>query len=149
MKDWIEHFRTIAHALPVSLVWRGQGTALLVELGRLTPTTRRDGTSGHAEGEIGIMIEWSWRVEDERTILCGSWSDEGLWQPTFAHLVGHRVDDIKTFGRLPEIQLSLSGGFHIVSFMTAEGDPEWTLFDRRGPKTITVGCRSGVITECE
>ncbi|KRE16845.1 hypothetical protein ASE63_14035 [Bosea sp. Root381] len=95
------------------------------------------------------MVEWSWRIENERSIVCGSWSDEVLWEPNFARLVGQRVDDIRTFGRLPEIQLSLSGGFHIASFMTAEGDPEWTLFDRRGPKTITVSCRSGVVAECE
>lgn len=33
--------------------------------------------------------------------------------------------------------------------MTAEGDPAWTLFDKRGPKAIAVDCRSGVIGERE
>jgi hypothetical protein len=149
MKDWIEHFRAAARALPVSHVWRGHGSALFVELGRLTPSTRRDGTTGQAEGEIGLMVEWGWRIEDQDSIVCGSWSDEELWKPNFARLVGQQVDDVSTFARLPEIQLSLSGGFHIVSFMTAEGAPQWTLFDRRGPKIITLGCRSGIVIEWE
>lgn len=147
MMDWIEHFHTAACGVPVSHVWRGHGSALFVELGRLTPTTRRDGSPGNPEGEIGLMIEWSWRIEDERSIVCGSWSDEALWQTSFARLVGQRGSDITTFARLPEIQLSLSGGLHVASFMTAEGDPVWTLFDRREPTTVTVGCHSGVIAK--
>lgn len=69
MNDWIEHFCTAAHALPVSHVWRGHGSALFIELGELAPTRRRDGSPGHSEGEIGLMVEWSWRIEDERSIL--------------------------------------------------------------------------------
>lgn len=147
--DWIEHFRAAAQGLPVSHVWRGHGSALFVELGRLSPTTRRDGSSGQAEGQVSVMIEWSWRIEDERSIVCGSWSDDALWEPTFARLLGQRVNDIGTFGRLPEIQLHLSGGMYVASFMTAEGDPEWTLFDKRGPKIIAAGCRSGIVAELD
>ena len=32
--------------LPVSHVWRGHGSALFVEFGRLQSQTRRDGSSG-------------------------------------------------------------------------------------------------------
>jgi len=149
MSDWIEHFRAAAQGLPVSDVWRGHGSALFIELGRLAPTIRRDGSPGHSEGEIGLMVEWSWRIEEKRSILCGSWSDEELWTSNFSRLLGQRIVDVSTFGRLPEIMLSLSDGIHIASFMTAEGDPAWTLFDRRGPTTVTVGCRSGVIAEGE
>ncbi|AMB46832.1 hypothetical protein [Methylobacterium sp. AMS5] len=147
MNDLIEHFRTAACGLAVAHVWRGHGSALFVELGALTSTTRRVGSPGQPEGEIGLMIEWSWRIEDARSIACGSWSDDALWQPSFDRLVGREVIDLTTFGRLPEVMLSLSGDLHVVSFMTAEGDPEWSLFDRRGPKPITIGSRSGTITE--
>jgi hypothetical protein len=149
MTHLIAHFANAARDMPVSHVWRGYGSALFIELGNLTPRTRRDGSPGEAQGEIGLMIEWSWRIEEERSILCGSWSDEELWGPSFARLLGQHVVDLATFGRLLEVMLSLSGGLHISSFMTAEGDPAWTLFDRRGPATITMGCRSGVITEGE
>ena len=43
--------------------------------------------------------------------------------------------------------ISLSDGFHVASFSTLEGDPEWTLFDRRGAVPITVGYWSGAIIE--
>jgi hypothetical protein len=145
MTDWIEQFRTAAFGLAVAHVWRGHGSALFVELGMLAPRTRRDGSAGEPAGEIGLMIEWSWRIEDERSVACGSWSDEALWARTFARLIGCTVEDLSTFGRLPEVLLSLAGDLHVASFMTAEGDPAWTLFDRRGPRLVAVSCRDGVI----
>ncbi|WP_155934976.1 hypothetical protein [Methylobacterium sp. 10] len=145
MTDLIEHFRTAACGLAVAHVWRGHGSALFVELGALTSTTRRDGSPGQPEGEIGLMIEWSWRIEAGRSIACGSWSDEDLWSPTFARLLGRTVQDLSMFGRLPEVVLSLAGDLRLASFMTAGGDPAWTLFHRRGPRPIAVGCRSGVV----
>ena len=123
MTDWIEHFRTAVRGLAVAHVWRGHGSALFIELGMLTPRTRSDGSPGEPEGEISLMIEWSWRIEDGRSIACGSWSDEDLWPPAFARLIGCTVGDLSTFGRLPEVMLSLSDDLRVTSFMTAEGDP--------------------------
>ena len=145
MKDWTEYFRSAVCGLAVSHVWRGYGSALFVEFGALTPTIRRDGTSGEPSGEIGLMIEWSWRIEDGNSIACGSSSDERLWKAAFERLLGRMVADLSTFGHLPELLLSFSGGLHVASFMTDVGDPAWTLFDRRGPQSIAVSCRSGVI----
>jgi hypothetical protein len=145
MTDWMEHFRTATSGLMVSNVWRGHGSALFVELGTLKPRARCDGSAGQLTGEIGLMIEWSWRIEDEWLVACGSWSDEALWARTFARLIGCTVEDLSTFGRLPEVLLSLAGDLHVASFMTSEGDPGWTLFDRRGPRLVAVSCRNGVI----
>ncbi|TXN28458.1 hypothetical protein FV220_08560 [Methylobacterium sp. WL19] len=145
MTDWIQHFRTAACGLAVAHVWRGHGSALFVELGALTSTTRRNGFPGQPEGEIGLMIEWSWRIEEGRSIACGSWSDENLWSPTFALLLGRTVQDLSMFGHLPEVVLSVTGDLRLASFMTAGGDPAWALFDRRGPRPVAVGCRSGVV----
>jgi len=145
MTDPFECLHEAACGLAVSHVWRGHGSALFVELGALTSTPRRDGSPGEAKGEIGLMIEWSWRIEDGRSIACGSWGDEDLWELTFARLVGRRVQGLSLVGRLPEVVLSLAGDLHVASFMTADGDPAWTLFDRRGPRPIAVGCRSGLV----
>lgn len=145
MVDWIEHFLAAISGLTVSHVWRGHGSALFIEFGALTPRVRRDGNPGAPSGEIGLMIEWSWRIEDERSIVCGSWSDEALWRPSFDRLLSCTVTGLNTFGRLPELSLALSGGLHVASFMTAEGDPAWTLFDRRGEEPVVVGCRSSRI----
>ena len=147
MKDALAAFAAAARGMPVSHVWRGHGSALFVELGKLTPRTRRNGSPGEPDGEMALMIEWSWRIEEERSILCGSWSDEELWAPSFAKLIGQSVDNLTTFARLPEVMISLSGDLHISSFMTGDGDPAWALFDRRGPEMITLFCRSGQITE--
>lgn len=110
MSDRIDHVRTAACGLLVSHVWRGHGSALFVELGELTPRARRDGTAGQPEGEIGLMIEWSWRIVDGTSIASGSWSDEALWAPTATRLVGRVVEDLKVFGRLPEVMLSQPHG---------------------------------------
>lgn len=83
--------------------------------------------------------------QEGRSIVCGSWSDEDLWLPTFARLIGRQVEDLSTFGCLPEVALSLAGDIHVMSFSTAEGDPVWALFDRRGPRTIVAHCRAGMI----
>lgn len=91
------------------------------------------------------MIEWSWRIEDERSIVCGSFSEEQLWRPAFDRLIGREVVSISMFGRLPEVLLSLANNLHVASFMTADGDPAWSLFDRRGPKIVSLSCRSGLL----
>jgi hypothetical protein len=148
MSDLIEHFRAAAQGLRVSHLWRGHGSALFLELGKLTasPGKRRDGSQRSPSGEVGIMIEWTWRTEQGSSILCGSWSEESLWQPAFDLVVGQNVLGLSTFGRLPELALSLSGELHVLSFMTAEGDPSWALFDRRNAeKPVTVHCHSGAI----
>ena len=78
--------------LPISHLWRGYGSAIFIELGDLTHTTNRDGTLGHTEGQVSLEVEWSWLVEDDATILAGSWSEEALWEPSFARLRGARVE---------------------------------------------------------
>jgi hypothetical protein len=83
-------------------------------------------------GELGLMIQWSWRIENTVSILCGSWSEEQLWKPTFDLLRNKTVVDLSVVGRLPEIVVALTKGLYVSSFMTAEGDPQWSLFDRRG-----------------
>lgn len=97
------------------------------------------------------MIEWSWRIEDETSILCGSWSGEDGWEDVFRTLVGRHVEDMSTFGRLPELSIALSGGLYVASFMTAEGQPEWTLFHRSAHQdhSETLSVRDGRIVEGE
>jgi hypothetical protein len=37
---------------------------------------------------------------------------------------------ISFFGRLPKIDLALSNGLHVLSFVTVDEVPEWALFDQ-------------------
>jgi hypothetical protein len=130
-------FDALAGALideEITYLWRGYGSAIFIEIGELTPRSNRDGSPGHPEGQISLGVEWSWRIEDNTSILCGSWSEEELWEPSFARLRGARIKGCRLFGRLPEIELSAENGIHFVSFSTTDGQPQWHLVDRRaGP----------------
>lgn len=129
--------------LQVSHVWRGYGSALFVEFGQLSPPrVHRNGTIGNPCGEVTLMIEWSWRIEKPRSIMGGSWSSERRWPAMFDKLKGSRVTAVRSFGTLPEIEVSLSNGLRVVSFMTAEGQPEWCLISRVNPKG-SLGVRRG------
>jgi hypothetical protein len=126
-----EVYRSKLRNAEVSHVWRGHGSALFVEFGFLSPGhARADGRLGNPTGEFGVMVQWSWRMEEGSQITCGSWSNEELWVPTFARFIGKKVIDISLVGRLPEIEIELSDELYLLSFMTADGEPAWTIFDR-------------------
>jgi hypothetical protein len=139
----LQTFRDALIGLPLSHVWRGYGSAIFLEFGRLTPRTRRSGEAGNPTGELGLMIQWSWRIEDTVSILCGSWSQEHLWEPTFDLLRKKAVVELSVVGRLPEIVVALKESVYVSSFMTAEGDPQWSLFDRRGGTLRTLSVEEG------
>jgi hypothetical protein len=110
--------------LPVSHSWRGYGSAIFLELGAL----KSAGPGRERRGDVSVMLQWSWRVESIRAIRFGSWSGERRITNGVRALTGRRVVDVGVTGRLPELVLSLDGGLWVHSFMTAEGQPEWTVF---------------------
>ena len=128
--------------LPVSHVWQGYGSAIFLEFGELQPRVRRNRTLGNPEGEYTLGIEWSWRIEGKRRIWCGSWSESVKWPGVFARLKGAKVDSVRLYGRLPEIEMTFSNGLHLLSMMTAEGDPEWALTKREGRDSVSIHVRA-------
>ncbi|WP_229002301.1 MULTISPECIES: hypothetical protein [Rhizobium/Agrobacterium group] len=144
-----DKFRSALLTKPLSAVWRGHGSAIFLEFGRLSPQVRRDGTAGNSQGDFTVMIEWSWRIENENSIVCGRWSDEDGWEETFRSLIGRDVRNVSLFGRLPELSIELAGGLYIASFMTADGQPSWTIFDRcpEHQKSAWIEVRDGEIWE--
>lgn len=138
-----EAFASFAATLagqPISHVWRGYGSALFIEIGKLSPRRKRDGSTGNPEGEVSLGVEWSWRVEDSTAILCGSWSEEDRWEPSLSMLRDARIDRCELFGVLPEVALTTESGVRFLSFSTTDGQPQWHLVDRRGgaPRWFTV-----------
>lgn len=127
---------------PVSHVWRGYGSAILIELGQLKSRVNQRTREPFLEGQATLMIEWSWRIERPKSILCGSWSDERRWPKALAQLVGARVSAVECVGHLPEIRVSLNNGLRVLSFMTAEGQPQWAIVLRR-PKYYSVHVSRG------
>ena len=114
----------------VSHVWQGYGSAIFIEFGHLTAKKKINGEDGNPVGELTLSIEWSWRIERKHSILGGSWSADTKWPTFFKKLKGASVTAVEIFGNIPEISVSLSNGLRIVSFKTAEGQPEWSLQTR-------------------
>ena len=115
----------------ISHIWQGYGSAVFIEFGNLTPRAKWDGSPDHPEGRFSLGVEWSWRIEDDGGILCGSWSEDDLWEPSLARLLHARVASLALFGRLPEVELATSEGLRFVTFSTTDGQPRWHIIDRR------------------
>jgi hypothetical protein len=127
-------FESLAASLsgqPISHLWRGYGSAIFFEFGELSPRPRRDGLPANRQGQVSLGVEWSWRVEDDSGILCGSWSDEALWDQSLARLRDRRIESLTLFGKLPEVELAMEGPIRFLSFSTTDGQPQWHLLDRR------------------
>jgi hypothetical protein len=130
--------------LSVNHVWQGYGSAIFLEFGTLTEgRKRRNGSLGNPKGEWTLAIEWSWRIEGKRLIWCGSWSDEQRWPRALARLKGATAVSVRLFGRLPEIDLGLSNGLHLLSMTTSEGNPEWSLCRQTSAGSVWLSVKSG------
>lgn len=127
----------------ISHLWRGFGSAIFVEIGRLTPRTRSRGAPGNPQGQATLGVEWSWRIEDETSILCGSWSEEELWECAFDRLRGATINRCNLFGRLPELELLTSSGVQLTTFSTADGQPQWHLLDRDADPSCAFAVSAG------
>jgi len=139
-QNTFERFSRALIGLPVSHVWRGYGSALFLEFGQLkkSQVIRRDGTRGDPFGQTSLMIQWSWRIEGPRSILCGSWSEEEKWPSAFAKLLKAKVVGLSLLGRLNEIDVELSNGLHVVSFSTTDGQPQWALIDHVAGESLHI-----------
>jgi hypothetical protein len=57
----------------VSHVWRGHGSALFLELGKLSEKgLRKDGSRKNPAGEISVLADFGWRIERKRSICLAS-----------------------------------------------------------------------------
>ena len=106
----------------VNYVWRGAGSAIFLELGKLT-----EAKNEHLSGEFTICIEWSWRIENHSSILLGSWSEPDDIEMVTNLLNGLVVSKINFYARLPEIEIIFDNGIYLLSFATAEGNPQWSI----------------------
>lgn len=106
-------------------VKRGYGSSLLIETGEL----HHQPEQGYLQGEYGIMLEWSWRIEDNNHIVCGSWSNDEILDSAPQLLTGRTIETIAFTQRIKELYITLSDGLWLASFMTADGNPEWSIRD--------------------
>ncbi|MEM8651365.1 MAG: hypothetical protein AAGF54_12605 [Pseudomonadota bacterium] len=131
--------------MPLSLIWHGYGSAIFLEFGNLTQPKKllKSGKPRNPCGEMGLMIEWSWRIEGKKTIFCGSWSENINWQRVNSVLIGQKIVELSVFGHLPEVEVKFENGTRFLSFMTERAHPMWSLFDRTGDKPSNIYSEHG------
>lgn len=105
----------------VSHAWRGHGSAVFLELSNLDESVQKK----YPSGDYTVMIEWSWRFEQDSRILMGSWSENDLIDQFPSLVTGKIIKNVSFFSRLKEIELRFTDGSWLLSFATAEGDTEW------------------------
>ena len=117
--------------LEVTRVWRGFGTALFVELGKLSKKSYRLKSGKRKSflvGQYSIFVGWDWRVEHSKSIYFGSWSTDKCINKRYSQLNGKFVSAIYYEGRLPELVVELSDRLWIHSFhvsSTSDTQPTW------------------------
>ena len=114
--------------LPVTRPWRGHGSAVFFELGPLkrVPRTHRPGHS--LRGLATVMLEGIWRVERQHSIDFGADSAGRRIALRLRQIRRLVVQSIRLEGRLPELEIGLSNGRYVKSFMSWEAQPRWVLF---------------------
>ncbi len=94
----LERFKTFTRkliGLPITPIWRGYGSALFLEFGELKPWFLKNGRRlKNDRGAMSLKIEWSWRIENESSIIAGTWSEEDKWSGFFQQLLGSHVINI-------------------------------------------------------
>ena len=120
----------------VSLAWRGAGTAIFLELGKLEDSDEHR----TPRGSLGcIGIEWSWRIEQGDSIIVGSFSEDEQIQIVPELLNSLLVEGVSFFGRIPEIEIQLSKDIRLLSFSTVDAGPQWSIRVAKTYLTIESG----------
>lgn len=113
--------------MPVSHVWFGHGSALFLELGQLSESRRKDGSTGNSKGEITVMADFGLGVERQRSILGGCGDSKRRWASITKKLLGASIIEAQLVGRIPELQLQFSNGLWLATFSCYEGQPTWAV----------------------
>jgi hypothetical protein len=108
-------FTTALIGKRVSHAWRGYGSVIFLEFGKLRDVHGLNGKSSGPFGELSLMSGWKWRIDSGRSTLAASWSNERRWLPTLKRLIGGKVRSVKFSSGLPHISISLTNGLRVVS----------------------------------
>jgi hypothetical protein len=138
LNSLIDNTNSSISGLPITYAWRGHGSAIFIELGKLRHRERKN----HPKGECSIMLDCEWRIENDKTIESGSFCDADVIEEMLMMLTGDEVAHLETLGCLHELVIVLKSGKKVVSFSNDIGDPEWCVFLQNGK---FLGVKDGVV----
>ncbi|GAC27261.1 hypothetical protein GPAL_0381 [Glaciecola pallidula DSM 14239 = ACAM 615] len=138
MISLIDNINSNISGLPITYAWRGHGSAIFIEIGKLSHRKRKN----HPKGEFSVMLDCEWRIENDQSIEYGSYCEKGIIEEMLMGLMGDDIAHIETLGCLHELVIVLRSGKRIVSFTNDIGDPEWCVFLGNGKY---LGVRDGVV----
>lgn len=125
--------------MPVSLAWKGYGSAVFLELGLLAPA---DSSRQRSMGEAGITIEWDWRIEEGATVKYGSSNNRPTIKRGIESLHGVLIETIAIRGQVPELFIQFSNNQRLMTAVMITGDPEWSI---RLADENWITCADGIV----
>jgi len=139
----IKYFETFSApliGLPVTHYWLGHESTLFIEFGALTIEGRRS----QPRGRMTLQLQWDWRLEGRRTILCGRTTDAAISARSLRLLKSGVVRSVGLVGYMKELEVFLTNDLRLQSFSCSRGDPQWCLLDNRERPTLykCLGARS-------
>lgn len=126
--------------LPVSLPWKGHGSAIFLELGNLAPLTRP--RQRRQDGDVTIYIGWDWRVEKGARVLYGSSNSKPEIEDGIESLAGVTIKNLSIQGSVPELSIEFSNGARLMSAAMCTDTSEWNI---RLPGAVWVSCVDGIV----
>lgn len=126
--------------LPVALPWKGAGTTIFLELGKLG---RLYSKHGHGrKGKACIAVFWDWRVECSSRVLYGSSNSGPEIERGIGSLRGSTIQQLSIEGQVPELVVHFSNEQCLRSMVMLTGDPVWTV---RLPGKTWIYARAGAL----
>lgn len=128
MKITIDEFNRLVKpiiGMPISLAWKGYGSALFLEIGQLHEIGDR--RQNVPDGEISISPNFEWRIEQKNRVVCGSSSKLSFIEEKIKVLNGLEISEICVEDDTRELKIKLANGMIVRSVKLTKGDPEWTI----------------------
>lgn len=135
----IAEFRQRAATLigmPVSKPWKGYGSTIFLDLGLLRAAP--DGKTEKAEA--CISIDWDWRLENDRKVICGSSNSGPKISACLAAIERLTISGVALEGSPHELVVTFSNGVRLRSMAMVSGHPQWLI---KLPGDYWVSCEEG------
>jgi hypothetical protein len=126
--------------MPISLPWKGHGSAIFLELGNLAPLERP--RQRRQDDDATIYIGWDWRVEDGSRVLYGSSNSKPEIEDGIEALVGITIKNLTIQGSVPELSIEFSNGARLMSASMCTDTSGWSI---RLPGSVWISCVDGIV----